>query len=206
MFSGLFWSPGQLSFLEVSALPASPSSMSSARGCSTSVIPNSCPGHQVPGQRGRSESQPLSLVLSGFRQEDSTLDLAVELFKAWSVLWAGVQAQETHGAFAVRWRSHGKGKKGSRWDLGEGASSRLQDPSGGQQCWRRAHPAGAHPAWSMHQGCVWVLAGSSRADQCQALQKSAPTRALAGLDDAASQEKGMDKAGLLLESTWVNQV
>lgn len=61
---------------------------------------------------------------------------------------------------------------------------------------KKQHPAGAHPAWGTVQGCVWVLAGndiSSRADQCQALQKSAPTRAfrgeLAGLDNATSEER-----------------
>lgn len=49
-------------------------------------------------------------------------------------------------------QNHGKGKKGSRWDLGEGASSRPQDPAGGQQCWEECTSCRAHPAWSVDQG------------------------------------------------------
>lgn len=111
-----------------------------------------------------------------------------------------------------RWRKHvfqdhGKGKKGSsnagsRRDLDEGsilqAQARVWVVVAVLALWeKKQHPAVAHPGWGTVQGCVWVLAGNdinSRTDQCQALWKSAPTRAfrgeLAGLDNATSKERG----------------
>lgn len=112
-FQWLFWSSGQLSRVEVSAFPAPKrgaftSSMCSARGWSKSEF------FLTPPLRTRSlasmasqtsqESQPLSLMLSGFRQDYFTLDTAVDLFKPCCVLvgrsclalgrsWQGVQAK-----------------------------------------------------------------------------------------------------------------